>query len=258
MKTHNVSYLLIDSSDLGKYTAYSSIGSDPSGEDRFSQIPVMLVEPSQTLETSYGEKRLYQGGAPVDEDIVYSEGNNSIFLPFGKAFVIGMIIENSRNNNSISFKQPVGIFIYNNQQVRIPLRYLYYKGQIIDFKSGFEATARIMQKGDISGQQVSLDEFGAAIYLSPKVSRGLFAQLYLMNDPLKKYSTVTLAHSQPDLFVSQLRAQGLSIEDIVYFQGFRGPIKIWKVDYPSNILEREEFLRTSGGYGEFDNLQFVS
>ena len=257
MKTHNVSYILIDSSDLGKYTAYSSIGSDASGEDRFSQIPTMLAEPTQTIETSGGETRLYQGGAPLDEDIIYSEGNGSIFLPSGKAFVIGMIIETSRNNNSISFKQPIGVFIYNNQQIRIPLRYVYYKGQIIDFKSGVEATARIMQKGDISGQTVSLDELGAVIYLSPRVSKGLFAQLYLMDDPLNKYGTITLEYAQPDLFVSQLRAQGLAIENIVYFQGFRGPINIWKVDYPANTLEREEFLRTSGGYGELDNLTFT-
>ena len=257
MKTHNVSYLLIDSSDLGKYPAYSSIGSDSSGEDRFSQIPTMIVDPSQIIETSAGETRLYQGGAPVDEDIIYSDGNSSFFLPSGRAFVIGMIIENSKNQNSISFKQPQAVFFYNNQQVRIPLRYLYYKGQIIDFKNGVEATARIMQKGDISGQAVSLDEFGAVIYLSPKVSKGLFAQLYLMDDPLKKYSTLTLARSQPDIFVSQLKAQGLGIEDIVYFQGFRGPIKIWKVEYPANIIEVKGFLKTSGEYSEFDNFTFT-
>ena len=142
--------------------------------------------------------------------------------------------------------------------MRIPLRYLYYKGQIVDFKTGINATARIMQKGELNGQSASLDELGAVIYLSPKVSKGLFAQLYLMDDPLDKYSTLTLARSQPDIFVSQLRAQGLAIDDIVYFQGFRGPIKIWKVEYPENIIEVEGFLKTSGEYSEFDNADFTA
>ncbi len=257
MKTHDVSYLLIDSSDLGKYSAYSSIGSDSNGEDRFAQIPIMLVDPSQTIETSEKEARLYQGSAPVDEDIVYSDGNNSVLLPSNRAFVIGMIIEISKSNNSFTFRQPVAVFVYNGQQVRIPVRYIYYNGQIIDFRSGIESVARIMQGVATSSQGgISIDDLNAVIYLSPKVSKGLFAQLYLMDDPLKKYSTLTLARSQPDLFVSQLRNQGPDVDDIVYFQGFRGPIKIWKVDYPENIAEIEGFLNTSGDYAVFDNANF--
>jgi len=43
----------------------------------------------------------------------------------------------------------------------------------------------------------------------------------------------------------------------VYYQGFRGPIKIWKVDYPNNTISHEEFLRNYGEYGELDNLTFT-
>lgn len=255
MKTYNVSYLLIDPTDLGKYSAYSSIGSDANG-DRFSQIPIMVVDPSQTIESAGKEVRLYQGSTFVDEDIVYSEGNNSIFLPANRAFVVGMIIEISKNNDSFSFRQPTAVFFYNNQQVRIPLRYLYYKGEIIDFKSGIEATARVMQVATLSGQGVSLDELGSVIYLSPKVSKSLFAQLYLMDDPFNNYKTLILAHSEADLFVDSLRAQGLDLDDIVYFQGFRGPIKIWKVGYTDNILINKEFLRNYGEYAGLDDLAF--
>ena len=249
MKTYNVSYLLIDSTDLGKYTAYSSIGSDGNG-DRFSQIPVMVVDPSQTIESAGKEARIYQGSTIVDEDMVYSDKNGSnIFLPANKAFVIGMIIEIAKTNGSLSFKQPQAVFFYNNQQVRIPLRYLYYKGEIIDFKDGIEATARIMQGATLSGQSsVSVDELGSVIYLSPKVSKGLFAQLYLMDDPSNNYKTLIVAHSEPDPFVASLRAQGLNLDEIVYFQGFRGPIKIWKIGYPDNILKKDEFLYPPGGW----------
>src|SRR3972149_6453158 len=257
MKTHNVSYLLIDQTDLGKYSAYSSIGSD-ANMDRFSQIPVMVVDPSQIIESAGREARVYQGSTIVDEDIAYSDTNgSSIFLPANRAFVIGMVIEISKTGGSFSFKQPEAVFFYNNQQVRIPLRYVYYNGEIIDFKSGIEATARVMQGVNlVGGQNINIDELGSVIYLSPKVSKGLFARLYLMDDPYKEYQTLTLAHSESDPFVDSLKAQGLDLDEIVYFQGFRGPIKIWRTEYPGNILTHEEFLRSSGEYASLDNLQW--
>ncbi len=258
MKTHNVSYLLIDSTDVGKYPAYSSIGSDSSGGDRYSQIPIMVSDQSQIVETSESEKRIYQGGGPVDEDIVYSNAGNSVFLPSGRSYIIGMIIETSKDQDSITFKQPIAVFIYNNEQMRIPLRYLYYRGKVIDFKTGVEAVARITQEVTSTGMgSVMLDELGSLVYLSPKVSKGLFAQLYLMNDALGNYKTIKLVHSEPDLVVSQLASAGLNVDNVIYFQGIRGPINIWEIDFPENIIEREEFLRTSGDWAEFDDLIFT-
>ena len=35
-----------------------------------------------------------------------------------------------------------------------------------------------------------------------------------------------------------------------------GPFKIWEIDYPSNIIAREEFVRLDGEYAEFDDLEF--
>jgi hypothetical protein len=43
----------------------------------------------------------------------------------------------------------------------------------------------------------------------------------------------------------------------MYYGGFRGPIKIWEVTYPENIIAKEEFLRLSGEFGEFDTLSFT-
>jgi len=44
-----------------------------------------------------------------------------------------------------------------------------------------------------------------------------------------------------------------------YYNGFMGPVRIWEVhtDEMEGILVRDEFLRTSGSYGEFDNLTFI-
>jgi len=258
MKTHNVSYLLIDSTDLGKYGAYSSIGSDSEGVDRFSQIPTMILDPSNTKESADKETRIYVGGVPVDEDIVYSQEGKEIFLPANKAFIGATILELSKKNGQISFNQPHGIFIYNNQQISIPLRYLYLDGRIIDFGSGLSATARIVPSISFNEQGLlQMDNLGTVIYLSQKVSQGLFAQLYLMDDPFNNYPTLKIAHSEADPLVESLNNQGANIQDFVYYQGFRGSIKIWRVDYPDNIIKREEFLKTDGAYAEMDNLTFI-
>ena len=95
------------------------------------------------------------------------------------------------------------------------------------------------------------------MYISSKVSKGLMAQLYLMNDPFNNYPTLELAYSEPDAAVQSLTSQGVNLKEFIFFNGIRGPIKIWRVNYPENILAREEFLRTSGGYAEFDDLVFT-
>ncbi len=258
MKTHDVSYLLIDSTDLGKYTAYSKIGSDENGSDRYTQLTIISVDPSQTQEDSNGTTRLYRGGVYLDQDIIYGGGENGIFLPEGKAIFGGVILKEFQKGNDISFSQPIGVFLYNNKQVPLPLKYLYYNGEIMDFGSGINSVFRIIPVATQNNNQVQMDNLGAGIYISPKASDGLFVQLYLLDDPYGRYGTVKLAHAEQDPIITELNAQGAGIKDFLFFNGFRGPIKIWKVDYPQNIIAREEFLRTDGSYAEFDNLTFTN
>jgi asparagine N-glycosylation enzyme membrane subunit Stt3 len=253
MKSNEINYLLIDPTDLGKYPAYSRIGSDDTLEDRYSQIPVMVFDSSQSQTNGNTETRLYQGGTFVDEDIVYNLNGNQVFLPQNRAGVGAVIVDLDKSGNQISFKQPIGIFVYNGQQIRIPLRYIYFNNQIIDFNSGIESVIRIIPVA-IQGDGIQIDNAGAAIYLSPKVKDGLFAQLYLMNDAFGNYPTVQLAHSEHDSVVSMLNTQGANIGEFAYFNGFRGPIKIWEVSYPDSVEFKEEFTRNSGEYAEFDDL----
>jgi len=258
MKTNNASYLLIDPTDLGKYGAYSIIGSDSSGKDRYSQIPVLLLDSSRVQETADSQIRLYTGGTYIDEDIIYpGEDGQEVFLPAEKAGLAAIGIDVSKNN---SLKGVFGIYIYNSKQVTIPLRYVYFQDRLVDFEGGLDATVRIISSGSTgSQQQLQLDKMGAVIYFSPKVSKSLFAQLYLMNDPLNEYPTIKLAHSEQDGVVQSLNSQGADVGEFIYFQGFRGPIKIWDTrTIPQNIVTSEEFLRTEGEYAEFDNLTFTT
>jgi len=79
----------------------------------------------------------------------------------------------------------------------------------------------------------------------------------LLNNSFKNYDGIKLAHSEDESLVSFIKSQGYTLGDFVYYGGVRGPLNIYEIDYPENILPREEFLRISGDYAEFDNLTFT-
>ena len=251
MKTWNVSYLLIDPTDLGKYPAYSRIGGgheDP--KDRLSSIPVMVSNEKQIRETEEGIQIIFQGGSYLFEDIFYETNGTQTFLPGGNAAIIGITVNlKTGNSGQASISQPFAIYFYNNLQTQIPLRYAYYGGQLVDYGNGLDAVAFIIPSFD--GQKIN--PMGSAIYLSQKVSKSLFAQLFLMGDVFKNYPTLKLAHEESDPLIEQLRTYGYSGGEFVYYGGFRGPIKIWEVAYPEETKLLEEFKEPlNGEYARFD------
>jgi asparagine N-glycosylation enzyme membrane subunit Stt3 len=254
-KTMNVDYLLIDQTDLGKYGAYSLIGggNDDAGEsmDRYSGIPVLKNDPSQTRETSNGTVNVFSGGSYLYEDIVWRKDGREILLPAGKAAVIGIVIRLEDND----LIQPEVVYVYNGVQTRIPARYVYFKDQLIDFESGLDIVIDVIPA--ISDNK--LVTFGAAIYLSQKVSDSLFARLYLLDDAFEQYEDLGLVHAEDDPYVEMLKAQGALDGDFVYYNGFRGPIKIWDVSGVSDDVKVVEEFKDgpNGEYGMLDYLEFV-
>jgi asparagine N-glycosylation enzyme membrane subunit Stt3 len=246
MKTWNVSYLLIDQTDLGKYPAYSLIGGGSIDEnDRYAAIPVMPNDPKQTRETANGTTIVFSGGMYLFEDITWNDGNKNIFLPAGKAAVVGVIMNIEGDN----LRQPEAVYIYNGIQTRIPVRYVYVNERILDFKNGLDVVIDVIPAFTGNG----INQLGAAIYLSEKVSRGLFARLYLLDDAFGEYEGLKLVHSEESLVVASLRAQGVDIGEFVYYQGFRGPIKIWGVSYSDDVEVVPEFKDDLGRvYARFD------
>ena len=258
MKSHNVSYLLIDPTDLGKYPAFSQIGSGVNKEDRYSQIPILPNDPTQTSETLSGETNVFTGAYPLDDDVVYTDENGTTFIPSQTGALIGLVISDNKSNTTISFSQPKAAFYNNGQQVTIPMRYIYYNNRIIDFGTGLDSIAMIIPGISVTGTSLGINQLGAVIYLSPKTSHTLFVDLYLLGDAFNKYPSIKLVNSQPDSLVANLNSQGANLGDFVYYQGFHGPLDIWDVTYPSYIISRPEFLSPSGEYAAFDNLTFTS
>ena len=256
MKSQNVSYLLIDQTDLGKYGAYSRIGSgiDDTANDRYSWIPVMISDPAQIQETRNGTIIIYQGGSLLEDDLIYNHNGVDIFLPGQKTGVAGVIAERNLQGEFVDVKV---VYVYNGQQTALPIKNVYYNGELKEFEEGVNATVRVLPRVTQDAQGVQMDPIGAVAYLSEKTKDSLFAKLYLMNDPLDEYPGVELVHEEHDYVVSTLNSQGANLGELVYFNGFRGPIKIWKIEHQESTLAREEFIRSSGEYAEFDNLQFT-
>ena len=254
MKAQNVSYLLIDPTDIGKYSAYSSIGSDEETKDRFSFIPTMVSNPSQVQETKNGTIRIYNGGYGLDEDIIYEENGKKTFIPVENSGIGGIILEKENGK----FKQPIAAYITNGNQVNLPVRYLYYNNTFYDFKNGTNTAVYVIPQITQVNNGIQLDEEGALIYLSSRVVDSLVAQLYLMNDPKGIYEGVELVHSESDPLETYLETySGMRLNEFFYFSGLRGPLKIWEINAPENIIALKEFSAVSGGYAELDNMTFV-
>jgi asparagine N-glycosylation enzyme membrane subunit Stt3 len=259
MKTYNASYLLIDPTDLGKYSAYSKIGSDLDW-DRFSYTTPFLIDKSSIRATEIGTSMVFQGGIGLDEDIIYGEGDSNVFIPgpiydeIGapnyKSYVGGIILETVKSGDSDILKQPIVVYVYNGNQIKIPLRYVYINGALKDFGSGIDSVFMLLPKLENTGQ---INNFGAGLYLSSKIFESLFAKLYLMDDPLNEYSSLELVHSEDTPLVSQLKNQIPGFGDFVYYNGFRGPIKIWDVKDAKGVVH-EEFFEQDVEWGELDSL----
>ncbi|MDP2946730.1 MAG: hypothetical protein Q8N88_01315 [Nanoarchaeota archaeon] len=263
-KSMNTDYLLIDPTDLGKYPAYSRIGSDENW-DRYGMFPVGVVDQSQVYESKNSTSRLYRLNGVVDDDINYKINGVDVFLPGPtydeegnpayKAFIGGILL----TTQGTQVSAPEGIFLYNGQQYKIPFRYLYINGEIRDFKTGVNATAMLIPAIENTGNGALINQVGGIIFMTPKTSQSLFAQLYLMDDPFGKYPTIKLSHVEDDPVVNSIKTSGnIFGSDFLYYNGFRGPIKIWDTrEIPDDIVFRSEFYSPNNGdFAGLDDLEF--
>ncbi|MDP3027345.1 MAG: STT3 domain-containing protein [Nanoarchaeota archaeon] len=241
---HNATYLLIDSSDIGKYGAFASIGSDEN-YDRYSWIGTFLLDEKQTQETNNQTLLVYTGGVALDEDLTINESGKEVFLPGQQAGVGAIIIPIKNNNNTQEFLQPYAIMVYQNKQYKVNLRYLANSNQFIDYDSGIEATAFVFPKLTNSGQGISSNPIGSMMFLSPRLMRGFLTQKYILDDPFKKFQNFKLVHTEQNLIIEDLNTRGnMNLPDFIYYQGIQGPIKIWEIEYTGDEKIKEEYRDT--------------
>jgi asparagine N-glycosylation enzyme membrane subunit Stt3 len=249
--SHNATHLLIDSSDIGKYGAFSQIGSDVN-YDRLSSGPVTLLSDStQIKETKEETIRTYNVPAgngrisifPIEEDLQYDKDGTKITLFKENSGVAGINVHYSIEGLSMSFLQPEIVFYSEGRQLNLPIRYIYYNNELLDFKTGVPAAIRIIPRVG----STSVDKMGAAIYVSPRVLRGFLGQVYVLDNSMKNFNNFELAHSEPDVFSTNLKNQGYDLGDFSYFDGLglQGPIKIWNIKYTGKETVKSDYLLKS-------------
>ena len=232
--THNGTHLLIDSTDIGKYTAFSSIGSDED-YDRISYIPTLLLDNQQTRANGNETVYIYPGSFSVDGDIVLEKNGSKILLPRKMAGIGAVIV--TLNQSKIT--QPQVIFFYNSKQYVEKIRYAYINNAFYDFGSGVDAGVYIFPRVDMENGQYSLNSMGAMMYLSGRTVHSNLARLYLFKENSDYFK---LVHTESNLFVSSLKDQGTYAGEFVYFQGIQGPISIWEIKYPSDTKSNPKYL----------------
>jgi len=218
LKTHDVTHLLIDPTDIGKYTAYSSIGSNED-YDRVSYIPLFGLDSSQIQETREGNIYLYRGQFVLDEDFVYEDK----LFPAGEAIVAGFLLPVQEQEENLFISQPTAILFYNDQRFDVPLECVYINGNKNIFGGGLKGCLRIVPS---IGSDGTVENFAAAgYYVSERVSRTLFADLYLFEGESDYFKLV------------------YSDRPLALFSGSTiGPLAIWEVSYPDDLEPNPDYL----------------
>ncbi|MFH0832028.1 MAG: STT3 domain-containing protein [archaeon] len=260
LKTHNVSYLLIDPTDIGKYSAYSSIGSDLN-YDRYNYIPTFMLDEKQTQETRNEKIYWYQGGTLFTEDFVwFDKASKQQFLfpaQNEEAIIAGVLLPleqinlnetnlaalGGENEVLLSIKQPTAVVVYKHStRIDVPLCDLYYNGAYNFEDDGpcLKAGLYVMPKIVQSGAGVNIVQNGAAVFLNEKAMKALWVKLYFFN----KGKNFELVHTEPNPILEQMNQQGANLPDFAFYTDVFGPIKIWKINYPANVTAKPEYLNT--------------
>jgi asparagine N-glycosylation enzyme membrane subunit Stt3 len=236
---HNVSHFLIISDEIGKYTAFSSIGGGINYE-RYSWINTYVQDPKQTQETRSGTTYLYAGGQVLDEDFTY----NGVTFP-GRAAGIGAvrlkiekeeITQGNQTRTAEKLGQPEIILVYNGQQQAVPLNCVFINNQVFKFEGeGYNGCFRVMPT--IGGNGQLQNPIGAGLLVSERGFRAIWTQLYLFNQKNPDYDTSAYKVAYSD------ETTGMPLA--VFNGRLIGPLKIFEITYPEDIEYKPEYnLRT--------------
>jgi len=236
---HNVSYMVIVADEIGKYTAYSSIGSDVN-YDRYSWITTFTMDPKQTQEKRDETVLLYTGGYMLDDDFFYegqmyprqAAGIGGVFLP-----IVEETIGTGNETRTIQkFKQPTAALFFNGQRKDVPIECLYMDNVKTTFdKPGLKGCFRMIPQ--IVNNQMS--PIGAGMYISEEGTKALWAQLYLMNKASDAFQLV---------YDDSASGQPIQVPLALYNGRNIGPLRIWKINYPDGFTISEEKLDLYHGF----------
>jgi asparagine N-glycosylation enzyme membrane subunit Stt3 len=216
-KTHKVTHLLISEEEIGKYHAFSTIGSNEDF-DRRSTIAIFTLK--DTRELRDGTEYVYQGGWSLDQDVVIDMRVIPEGTPLGAITL--------KQNNDGSYDVPTAYFFPNGQQVALNVDCLVINNQRYDFDVDQAIEACVVLLPYIIDQQ-NVNEYGTALFASSKVRDGNLARLYFYNENIPGFKEVYSDGTPLGIY------QGRII----------GPIKIWEIQYPAGTETNDKYLERS-------------
>ena len=215
IKAKEATHFITLSDDIGKYPAYSSIGSDLKN-DRYSWINTFNLNPAYTQETRNSTLYFYEGSFVLDEDVIYDDK----LYPERAAGIGGFIVPiEVKSNNTSTMRRPSAILMTRQQQATVPLNCIVFNKQKVVFaEDGLDGCLVLIPR--IDGDK--FDPKGSSLYVSRKVKDSLFARLYIYGMQVPHF---TLAYTDED-----------QVPLAVYNGRLFGPLKIWNVTVPEDIV----------------------
>jgi asparagine N-glycosylation enzyme membrane subunit Stt3 len=216
-KTHKVTHLLISEEEIGKYHAFSTIGSDEN-YDRRSNIGVFVLDGQKEIRD--GNEYQYRGGWGLDEDIIV----DMKVLPQGTPLA-GITITQT---NDGTFSAPILYFFPDGQQFAMNADCLVFEGNKYEFNVDNAMHACVIVLPYYMDNE-NINPIGGIFFASSKVRDGNLARLYLYDETIPGFEKVYDDGTPLGLY------QGRII----------GSIKIWEINYPISAKADDKYLEKS-------------
>ena len=216
---HEVDYLLYSGEEIGKYGAFAKLGSDKYN-DRVSLIGTFALQGED--EAREGKKLVYGGNWPIDSPII--EGRKVIPAGAGRMNKIELYFDDSGN----VARAPRATIVANGFEREYGIPCLVIDG----FKLSFDIESEVIDGciKVIPGVQGEYQNpLAGLLFMSNKVKDGLFGRLYVNVEIIPEFTEVY--------------SSGFPV--MIYNGQIVGPVKIWKLNYPTNLPNTDRFLNQS-------------
>ncbi|MBI2102611.1 glycosyltransferase family 39 protein [Candidatus Woesearchaeota archaeon] len=242
LSVHRATNLLIVSDDIGKYTAYSSIGSDEN-YDRYSWINTFVLNEKGTQETRDSTVLMFQGSQAFDDDFTWNgevfparqSGVGAVFVP------IRRVVENE-TTESVTFGQPTIAIVKDGKRTDVPLQCLYFNGKMFRYQTqGYAGCFRIIPVLANDGKIASA--VGAGLFVSEEGMKALWVNLYVFDQQNLAYDTSAFRE------IYGVGKSGIPLS--LYQNRLIGPIKMWEINYPKGFTVDPEMKKRYLGGNEY-------
>jgi len=221
LKTHETTHLLISREEIGKFSAFSTIGSDEDW-DLQSTIGIFSVQQQKELRQEDGQIKYeltYGGAWPLDKDYILG----SKVLAQGSSYIIGFTLERTGD----VLINPHVLFYDGTDRYATPLKCICNSGVCQTINPDGFGGCLILVPYYTSDTEVN--PIGAGFFVSEKVEDTTLVKLYLKNEQIDYFKDVY--------------NDGMPLG--IYNGNIIGPTRIWELSYPKWVQANDIYLESS-------------